>query len=87
MSRRALAHAETHEWRENEVVLLVANEDERLGHVVRELSKAFHGLGAGGVEASDVDGKVALEVGYGDGKWVRSVGFGAGVCCGVEEVG
>jgi hypothetical protein len=47
----------------------------------------FHGLGAGGVEASDVDGKVALEVGYGDGKWVRSVGFGAGVCCGVEEVG
>ena len=66
MRRGALAYAETYKhWEDNPAVLLVADEDEGLGHVVRELDEAFHGLGAGGVETGDVDCDIALEVGDG----------------------
>lgn len=67
------------------MVLLVANENECLGLVVRELREAFYRFGAGGVEAGDVDGEIALEVTDRDRKGVGRVGLGAGVCCGVEE--
>jgi hypothetical protein len=66
MRRSTLAHSKTYGWREDEVILLVADEDEGLGHVVRKHREAFHGLGPGGVEAGNVDGEIALQVGDGD---------------------
>lgn len=53
--------------------------------MIREFREALHGLGAGGVEAGDVDGEVALEVEDGNGEWIGGVAFGAGVCYTVEE--
>jgi hypothetical protein len=85
MRPRALAHSEAHEWREYKMVLLVADEDKSLGHVVGELHEAFHCLCTGSVEAGNVDGQVALEVRDRDREWVGGVAFGAGVCWGVEE--
>ena len=62
MCSGTLAHAEAHERREDEVVLLVADEDESFRNVIRELPEAFHSCGTGSIETRDVDCDVSLEV-------------------------
>lgn len=84
MRRGTLTHAEAQEYGSDEVVvLLVADKDECLGHMVRKLGEAFHCLGTGSVDAGDVDSEVALEVGDRDREWIDAVGFGVGGCCGM----
>jgi hypothetical protein len=67
------------------MVLLVADEDKGLGHVIGEIFEALHSLRTGSVEAGNVDGQVALEVRDRDREWVGGVALRAGVCWRMEE--
>jgi hypothetical protein len=85
MRRSAFAHSKADKRREHKVVLLVADVYERLWDMVKDLGEALHGLGAGSIEAGDVDGEVVLEVGDRDWERMGRVAFGAGVSYTVEE--
>jgi len=82
----AFPHAETHEhWNDEVVALFVAHEYESFRDVVREFGEAFYGFRARGIEASDVDREVALEVGDVEREWVCAVALRAGICCGMRR--